>query len=335
MRKLIFPFLLAGIIAGCSPKGPAEEKTDTPDRIVCAYMAHSATDSVSTDYINRLIYSHMYLDSTLTNVVVLNPDRLGYAASLRRKRPDLEVMVSFGGNPSTLSLAMRNDSLRAAVVEKCVDIISSYGLDGIDVDWEFPGRGENSLSEKEDVANFVKLLTDFRNALGPDKVITIACAGSGYGVDMKAMAEVLSQFNVMCYDMGTPPSHHSALYHSERVGWIDADGSVQRFLEGGVPPSKIVLGMPFYGRGTGPFDDFTEWRDIEIPAGATVEFDSVAMVPWIADSTGMMILTYDTPESLAIKCAYIKEKDLAGAMYWRIEEDDSLQTLSRAVYESF
>ena len=332
MKKILLPFLFLSFLAACSTQKESEQPE--PQKIVCAYMAHSVPDSISPEYINRLIYSHVYLDSNLTDVVVLNPERLRYAASLKNVKPELDVMVSFGGSPSTLSLAMRDDSLRAAVVAQCVAIINDFGLDGIDIDWEFPGRGENSLSEKEDVANYVKLLADLRSSLGDNKIITIACAGSGYGVDLEAMTPILDQFNVMCYDMGTPPSHHSALYPSDRVGWITAEGSVNRFLEGGVPASKIVLGMPFYGRGTGPYDNFVEWHDIRLVDGATMEFDSVAMVPWIADSIGDMILTYDTPESLAIKCAYVKEKDLAGAMYWRIEEDDSAQTLSRAVYTS-
>ena len=331
MKQLLPAALIAAVLTGCFATAATGAQTEK-EKIVCAYMAHSATDSVPTRYINRLIYSHVYLDTTLTDVTVLNPSRLRYASSLKSRDEGLEVMVSFGGSPSTLSRAMRCDSLRAIVVDRCVDIINEFNLDGIDIDWEYPGRGEGALSEKEDVANYVALLADLRRALGPEKIITIACAGSGYGVDLPEMARWVDQFNVMCYDMGTPPSHHSALYPSEHVAWIETDGSISRFLDAGVPPEKIILGMPFYGRGSGPFNSFVEWRDITLPDGATERFDSTAMVPWIADAAGEMILTYDNPRSLAMKCRYAADRGLAGAMYWRIEEDDSAQSLGRAVY---
>lgn len=327
MKKTIVSFLCSAALLACTTQ-PKE-----PEKIVCAYMTHSVNDSIDAQHINRLIYSYIYIDSTLTSVVVQNPERLAYAASLRNTKPELEVMMSFGGNPGKLSRTMRNDSLRALVVADCKRVIDSYGLDGIDIDWEFPGRGEQALSEEEDVANYVKLLSDLRNALGKDKIITIACAGSGYGVDFKAMAEIIDQFNIMAYDMGTPPSHHSALYNSERVGWLSSDQSVRNFIEGGVPASKIVLGMPFYGRGIEEFGNFVDWRDIRLPQGAVEQYDSIAKVPWIADSLGRMILTYDNPASLRLKCDYIKANKLAGGMYWRIEEDDSNHSLARAVAE--
>lgn len=303
------------------------------ERVICGYVAHSATDSINPQYVNRLIFSYMEVDSTLTGLRLKNPERLRYVASLRKNRPDLEVMVSFGGNPGLLSRAMRDDSLRSKVVGAIRSIVDEYGLDGIDVDWEFPGRGDGALTEKEDVANFVKLLSDLRKVLGEDKILTIACAGSGYGVDYQAMSQILDQFNIMAYDMGTPPSHHSALYKSERVSWLSADQSVTNFLNGRVDPAKIVLGMPFYGRGGTAYKDFTEWRHIKMPDGAKECYDAEAEVPWIADAEGNMIFSYDNPYSLKKKCEYIRQKQLAGGMYWRIEEDDDSQTLGRTVYE--
>lgn len=320
-------------IAECAQGATGTEASECR-RVICGYAAHSAPDSINPQWVNRIIYSHIAVDSTLSDVVVRNPDRLRYVAGLRDRQPGLEVMVSFGGPPGLVSQAMRSDSLRGAVVDAVMRVVDEYGLDGVDIDWEYPGRGDGALSEKEDVANYVQLLRDLRGRLGNDRLLTIACAGSGYGVDYTAMAEVLDNFNIMCYDMGVPPSHHSALYPSDRVGWICADVSVRNFLEGGVPPSKIVLGMPFYGRGRDAFGDFTEWRDIVVPDGCTLEYDAEAQVPWIADSAGEMILSFDNPRSLEAKCDYIKANSLAGAMYWRIEEDDSAQTLARTVFTS-
>lgn len=334
IRKYLLVFYRYILVCVCSLLGFDMFAGNGEGKIVCGYATHSSADEINPQYVNRIIYSYMYIDSTLTNVVLRNPDRLRYVASLREQKPDLQVMASIGGRPGEVSRSLRCDSLRSRVVGILADIVHEYELDGIDVDWEFPGRGDGALTEKEDVANYVRFLWDLRHALGDDKILTIACAGSGYGVDYAAMSEVLDQFNVMCYDMGTPPSHHSALYKSDKVNWLCVEDAMRNFIGGGVPPEKIVLGMPFYGRGTDVFDDFVEWREMELPEGATIEFDEVARVPWIADSEGKMIFTYDSPESLREKCEYIKSHGLAGGMYWRIEQDDANQTLGRTVYES-
>ena len=64
----------------------------------------------------------------------------------------------------------------------------------------------------------------------------------------------------------------------------------------------------------------------------TVMRDTIAGVPYIVDKEGKMILTYDDPESLTLKCRYAREKNLGGVMYWRFETDDDSLSLSRAVH---
>ncbi|MDE6157470.1 MAG: hypothetical protein K2F78_04915 [Muribaculaceae bacterium] len=306
----------------------------TPQNIVCAYVAQGMPEEVSAEYVNRIIYSSAYIDSTLSEVKVPNPERLEKVLALRKTKPGLEVMVSLGGNPSDVSLAVRDDSLRALVVASFKRMVDDYNLDGIDIDWEFPGRGEHALSTEEDVANYVRLLADLREALGNDKILTVACAGSLYGVDLDAMTPIIDQYNLMTYDMGTAPSHHTALYDSEKVAWLSCDKSVRNFIEGGVEPSKLVLGLAFYGRGRAPYGEFVDWRHFVMGEGLTERYDSVAQVPWIADSEGNQVLGYDNPESLRAKCSYARDKGLAGVMYWRMELDDSVRTLGRTVAEA-
>lgn len=328
MKKVFVILLAVLMLAACTGSSV------NPKRIVCAYVAQGVPEELSADYVNRIIYSYAEVDSSLSALRVLDRPRLETVLALRRHKPDLEVLVSIGGNSSDMSLALRDDSLRALLVASCKELVDGMGLDGIDVDWEFPGRGEHALPVEEDVANYVKFLADLRRSLGDDRIITVACAGSAYGVDFRGMTPYVDQFNLMTYDMGTPPSHHSALYDSERVGWLSCDHSVRNYLEGGVPASKLVLGMPFYGRGRDAFKDFTDWRHIAVGEGYTEHYDSVAQVPWIADSAGELVLGYDNPKSLRLKCDYARAKDLAGVMYWRMELDDSVRTLGRTVAEA-
>ena len=61
------------------------------------------------------------------------------------------------------------------------------------------------------------------------------------------------------------------------------------------------------------------------------EWDDTAKAPYITYN-GQVVCTYDSPESIAIKCAYIHEKGMKGAMYWEYNCDDSNGTLRKAVY---
>ena len=304
--------------------------------VVCAYAACQDSAEINTQYINRIIYSYAEVDTvTCADVVIENPERFAYVASLKKERPDLEVMLSLGGNSQSLSLALRNDSLRKLVVADCMDIVRNYGIDGIDVDWEWPGRGPKALSRDEDLANFVKLLTELRAELGPDRLLTIAVSGTGYSADFEAMTPLIDAYNVMTYDMGWPPdAHHSALHWSDRTNWLSTDSALTIYSNGGVPGDKIIIGMPFYGHGIAPYEDYEPYADFRIEPGCTERYDSISCVPWIADSAGRMVLTYDNPASIALKCDFIKDNKLAGAMYWRIENDDSLQTLGRTIFEA-
>ena len=65
--------------------------------------------------------------------------------------------------------------------------------------------------------------------------------------------------------------------------------------------------------------------------GMEERWDSIACVPYIVDSLGTLIVGYENPKSLKIKCDYIKEKGLRGGMYWRSELDDDSMSLTRTV----
>ena len=138
--------------------------------------------------------------------------------------------------------------------------------------------------------------------------------------------------NLMTYDMGDPPEHNAALFHSAKAS-EDCDGSVAAHYAAGVPYEKMVLGIPFYGHGDGKaFDSYVDYKDIQIDENKyKVQWDGTAKVPYVTDATGKMVLTYDNEQSVGLKADYVLQKNLAGAMYWNIEADDASFTLARAV----
>ncbi len=147
----------------------------------------------------------------------------------------------------------------------------------------------------------------------------------------------LDYINLMSYDMGwQAPYHHTALRRSELAGVSTIEEAVAACNNKGLENKDIVLGLAFYGRGNNSdFQNWTDYRDIvnrDLAAeGMTELWDSVACVPYIVDSVGTLIVGYDNPQSLRIKCDYIKKNGLKGGMYWRSELDTDDRELTRTV----
>lgn len=191
-------------------------------------------------------------------------------AELKRLHPGLKILISLEGRASDFA-ADAQPTARQAFVASCVDIFlrghlaaspnvapgtpDQPGLfDGIDLDWEYPGP--------ENAANFVALLTGLRremDALRPGLRLSIAVGPSPRmypGVDLAAVSRLVDQVGVMNYDYIGPWSHTTGflapLYAAE-TAQAERGASVERsiveFKQAGVPASRLLLGLPFYGYG--------------------------------------------------------------------------------------
>lgn len=261
-------------------------------------------------------------------VEISNIPRLRQIVALKQKNPKLKVILSLGGAgyASGWSEMTSNDELRALFIEDCKKKIAEFNLDGIDFDWEFPANAQEE-------ANYIALFRDVREALGPDKVVSAAAGFYGNGFPLKEAMQYLDYINLMTYDMGwQAPYHHTSLRRSPLSGVCTVEESLDSCLSKGVDYKDIVLGLAFYGRGDGVnFKDWTDYRDIKLSDGMEERWDSIACVPYIVDKKGTLIIGFENPRSLKIKCDYIKEKGLRGGMYWRTEEDTDERELTIAV----
>lgn len=91
-----------------------------------------------------------------------------------------------GWGSSRFSEMAANDSTRTAFAADCRRVIDKFGLDGIDIDWEYPGSGTAGISfSSADKENFTLLMRDVRQAVGKDKLLTIATAATGRYYDLE------------------------------------------------------------------------------------------------------------------------------------------------------
>lgn len=288
---------------------------------------------------------------------------------LKAAHPSLRTLISIGGwtwSGKFSDVALTSAS-RQKFVSSCVTFMKTWGFDGIDIDWEYPVSGglpENTY-RPEDKQNYTLLLQDFRAALdaqgatdGKSYDLTIAApAGPSImtNLELSKVGSTVSFINLMTYDFHG--GWDSATNFNAALSATSADPSedplvktkfnvqsaVEGYLSAGVPADKVVLGMPFYGRGYAgvpdkehglyqPFSglplgtweagmfDYHDLKAKYIPAMQRY-FHDEALVPWLfSPETGVMI-TYDDPESLQKKLDLVAQKGLGGAMFWELSGD--------------
>lgn len=304
---------------------------------------------------------------------------------LKQLHPNLHVMISIGGasaaNSANFSAAASTAAGRSQLASSCISMfiqgnvaqgISTGTLfDGLDIDWEFPTA--------TDKLNFTALLAEFRRQLTAltahthrNYLLSIAApAGSQNYSNMQlaAVATKLDFLNMETYDYHgtweTGTNHAAPLldspYDPAAGQGLDIESTIAAYLAAGVPASKMVLGIPFYGRGwsgvpsanfglyqpsTGPApsptgdtlatDGVATFRTLEqFPGtnGYTSHRDYFSLADWLYSPALATFWTYDDPATITYKMAYAKLRagGLGGAFGWALKDDDSNATLVKTM----
>lgn len=328
-----------GVLVSCGSVKSGEEvvAASRDSKVVVAYVTSWSEVMPDPQYMTHINYAFGHVNESFNGVKIDNEERLRQIVDLRKQKPELKVLLSIGGwGSGRFSEMAANDEYRRAFVADCARVVKEFALDGIDIDWEYPTSSmANISSSPDDTENFTLLMQDIRAAIGNEKELTLATVASARYIDFKAILPSVDFVNIMAYDMASAPKHHSALYPSGHSGDITSDGAVTAHLKAGVPPSKLVMGMPFYGRGGDGYPSFQDYNKVgNTDTQYTEKWDEVAQVPYLADKNDTLVFGFENPRSLAIKCQYILDKDLLGGMYWDYSGDNEQGDLRRTVAEN-
>lgn len=322
--KIMYRWLLVAVllpVASCLTATPKGEK------IVVAYVCSWTNERLPDPHLmTHINYAFGHVKGTFDGVDIQNPPFLRKVMHLKRQNPSLKIMLSIGGwtsgNFSEMAASPPN---RRAFAKDCRRIVDEYGLDGIDIDWEYPTSSEAGISSSpDDTDNFTLLMRDLRKALGRKKLLTAATIADGIYVDFPACMRYMDFINIMAYDVANPPRHHTTLFRSPLTGRISVEEAVEAHIRNGVPPEKLTLGMPLYGRGDHSNGILHRYVKTRHTAGMYQEqWDETGKVPYLTDRSGMLVWGFDNPRSLAAKCQYIIDRGLLGGMYWECTEDNA------------
>ena len=324
--------------------------------IILGYVVNNALIKVTPDDAKRLTHVNIAFGKVGANGLMDDRElnNIDYVRVLRAWNPALKFVLSVGGwGAGGFSNMAMTEKGRRDFAASCAEYAKKNGLDGIDIDWEYPCSDSAGIdADPRDRENFTLLLQALRDALGKDKIVSIAAGAGDYFVrdtQMDRVAEICDYVQLMTYDMRSgfcrQAGHHTALYPTpgDDSGRNTLD-VVNMFHEAGVPLEKIVIGAAFYSRRWGGVPNvnhglfqqagtignygagYSELKANYIDKNGWVRYwDDDAKAPFLFN--GNELISYDDPESLREKCAYLKKAGLLGIMYWEHGSDDTHELL--------
>ena len=322
MRRLTLSLALLLWLA--LPTQARERKSS--DLVVVGYVT-SWTQSVPDPFtMTHLNYAFGKVNKTFDGVDISRPERLRQMVSLKQQNPRLKVILSIGGwGAGRFSEMAASTEKRHAFAADCQRIVREFHLDGIDIDWEYPTQHSAGISASPaDTENFTQLIKDLRKVLGRQALLTIATVCDAKYIDLRACVPYLDFVNVMSYDMSNGrSSHHAALRPSAISAHCTSEGAVEAHLKAGVPREKLVMGIPFYGKGQTDEPGVKSFLQTHtLPEGYESRWDETAQVPYLVNPKGEFLFGYENRRSLMAKCQYILDKNLRGGMYWDYDSDN-------------
>ncbi|MEY7977687.1 glycosyl hydrolase family 18 protein [Streptomyces pilosus] len=279
---------------------------------------------------------------------------------LKAKYPHIKVLYSFGGwtYSGGFGQAAQNP---AAFAKSCKAVVEDPRwadvFDGIDIDWEYPNAC-GLTCDTSGPAAFRNLSQALRAEFGKDYLVTAAITADGSeggkidAADYGGAAQYLDWYNVMTYDYfgawdkAGPTNPHSPLTSFPGIPkeGFNSAAAIAKLKAKGVPASKLLLGIGFYGRGWTGVTQSAPGGTATGPAPGTYEagIEDYKVLKNTCPATGTFAGTayahcgtnwwsYDTPATIKSKMAWAKQQGLGGAFFWEFSGDTANGELAGAI----
>lgn len=277
-------------------------------------------------------------------------------------------------NP-TISSFLANKEAQKIAINNIARAVSSRGIDGVNIDFEFIGQGDSEIRQ-----NFSKFVHDLTSALHQNiqgSYVTVSVYASSAKdkkiYDIASLSHSTDGIFMMAYDFATSGSDNAMptapLYgYKEGKYWYDVSTAVEDFLKV-MPKEKLILGLPWYGydfpvaspavkaeKDYGYYSYYwyrgRKYRTFIGRQGAHAStyalaksditpdmkgWDEQGQVGWEAykSDDGWRMIFLDDERSLAVKYDFAKNKNLGGVGMWALGFDDGNTELWQLLASKF
>lgn len=351
--------------------------TDSKYKVVC-YFTNWAwyrqgrgkylPSNIDPNLCTHIIYGFAVLDG---DQLIIKPhdtwadfDNKFYEKVTEYKSRGIKVLIAIGGwNDSAgdkYSRLVNNPAARRRFIAHVVDFIEEHGIDGLDLDWEYPkcwqvDCNKGPVTDKPAFADFVKELHEafqpkgwlLSAAVSPSRRVIDA------GYDVPALSKYLSWISVMTYDYHGQwdkiTGHVAPMYaHPEDIdATFNTNFTINYWIEKGADRKKLVLGMPMYGQSFSLADNKENGLNAATYGGGEAGEDTrargflayyeictnIIKKGWkvVRDRKGRIgpyaylrdqWVSFDDIGMIRHKSEYVKAMDLGGGMIWALDLDD-------------
>ena len=298
----------------------------------------------------------------------------------RTEEAGVRHVISVGGwnnsEEGAFEAATATEEGTQKLASSMVAYMVKWDFDGIDIDWEYP----DTDTEKESFTKLVQLVRSQLDEQGKkdDKYYSLSAAVTTNHTKIEFInpavtTPLLDTVNVMSYDIHgafeSITGHNAPLYANSKDEdqKLNVSSAMQEYMNTwNVPKNKLLMGIPYYGRGWGnvePTEVIAGLPGLFTAGSATVHgtwddegqntgthpwyvlkdkaasgdyvryWDSESGVPYLYGPANKELLTYDDPESIQKKVDYINQQGFAGAIVWDISGDTPDHQLGNIVKE--
>ncbi|KAF7153767.1 hypothetical protein RHSIM_Rhsim01G0038600 [Rhododendron simsii] len=357
----LYVIFFLSITANCGMAG----RPSSSQAVKGAYWPSWAASTFPPSAIDTRLFTHLYYAFLVPSNVTFRfevssseaPTLLNFTSTIRKKNPPAKTLFSVGGGgegPAIFSRMASSSSSRKSFIDSSIEVARKYGFDGVDLDWEFP-------QDAKDMENLGYLLDEWRAAVQKDAKVTgrsplLLTAATYFSVEfflgpvvrsfpVASISKNLDFVNAMCYDYHgswdtTATGAHAALFDPKSN--VSTSYGLQSWINAGLPRSKLVMGLPLYGRtwklkdpkvngigapgvGLGPGNDgtmtYSQVETFNRENNATVVFDMETVSTY--SYVGTSWIGYDDVRSTTVKIGYAQALKLRGYFFWAVNGDQA------------
>jgi chitinase len=324
-----------------------------------------APEDLNLDGFTSINFAFTFFDATTFEITPMDSNGASLYSrftALKSKKPGLEAFISVGGwsftDPGSTQKAYSNMASsaenRAIFIKNIMNFMQTYGFDGVDLDWEYPGADDRG-GVAADTENYVALCKEMSAAFGSKYSLTVTIPTSYWYLqhfDLSGMQDSISWYNLMAYDLHgvwDAESKYVGPYIAPHTNITEIDLALDLLWRAGVDSSKVVMGQGWYGRsftlqdsscntpngvcqftgGGSPGTcskasgilDYQEIADIIAKNNLQPVHDETAAVKWITWDTNQWV-SYDDADTFKQKRDFANSRCLGGLMVWAMDQVD-------------